>query len=81
MNHNFNLSMLNWNVRGLGDLQKCAVIKDLAVEAKPDLICYQDTKWSECSIFQVRHACPSKFKHYIALDAYFGANAQPKNLP
>lgn len=63
------LRILNWNVRGLGDGQKCDVIKDIAKDANPDLLAYQETKWCECSIFRMRQVCPSKFKHYATLDA------------
>lgn len=65
----FPLSIFNWNVRGLGDANKCAIVKDVICDAKPDLICLQETKWNESSIFTVRQICPSSFKNYIALDA------------
>lgn len=66
---NYPIRALNWNVRGLGDSQKCDVIKDIAIDANPDLISYQETKWSECSIFRVRQVCPAKFINFLTLDA------------
>lgn len=68
INFKFPLRVLNWNVKGLGDAQKCYVIKDLAIEANPDLLTYQETKWSECSFFRIRQVCQLKFKHYTVLD-------------
>ncbi|XP_078181452.1 uncharacterized protein LOC144575215 [Carex rostrata] len=65
----FPLRILNWNVRGLGDAQKCDVIKDIVIDANPDLITYQETKWSECSIFRVRQVCPAKFNQFEVLNA------------
>lgn len=63
------MSILNWNVRGLGDYKKCAVIKDLAIESHPDIICFLETKWSDCTIFNLRQVCPSKFRHFAALNS------------
>lgn len=63
------MSFLNWNVRGLGDLNKCAVIKELVTESHPDIVCFQQTKWSDCTIFNSRQVCPSKFRHIAALNA------------
>lgn len=50
----FSFKVLDWNVRGLGDVQKCRVIKDGVIDANCDIICFQETKWSEHSIFHVR---------------------------
>lgn len=69
MNFKFPLKILNWNVRGLGDPNKCAVVKDIVYDSKPALVCFQETKWNECSIFRVRQVCPSRFKNFIELNA------------
>lgn len=68
-NFNFPFKILNWNVRGMGDSNKCDVIKDSVLNANCDIICFQETKWCEHSIFCVRQVCPNKFRHYITLDA------------
>lgn len=47
----FNLKLLNWNVRGLGDSNKCAIVKDTIINSKCELFCLQETKWSEHTIF------------------------------
>src|SRR5664279_3169326 len=65
----FPFKVLDWNVRGLGDLKKCAVIKDIVVEEKPDLVCFQETKWDQCDIFKLRQVCPAKFRNFNVLNA------------
>lgn len=65
----FPLSVLNWNVRGLGDANKCAVIKELACDDNPDIICFQETKLSNCDIFKLRQVCRSKIKNFLTLNA------------
>lgn len=65
----FSFKLLNWNVRGLGDLNKCMVIKNSVLNLNCDLFCFQETKWNEHSIFKVRQVCLAKFKSYITLDA------------
>lgn len=39
MNLNFQIKLLCWNVRGLGDIQKCAVIKDVIIDSQCDIFC------------------------------------------
>lgn len=65
----FLISILNWNVRGLGDTNKCTVIKDVTTDNNSDLICFQETKLCECSIFEIRRVYPSKVRHFISLNA------------
>lgn len=65
----FPLTILNWNVRGIGDLDKCAVVKDMVCDVKPDLVCLQETKWNSCTKFRIKQVCPSRFTNFIALDA------------
>ena len=38
------ICVVSWNVRGLGDPDKCAIVKDALVSAAPALICLQETK-------------------------------------
>ena len=65
----FPFKILNWNVRGLGDQSKCMVIKNTVLDLNCDILCFQETKWCDHSIFRVRQVCPSKFNAYITLDA------------
>lgn len=64
----FCFNFLNWNVRGLGGLNKCRVIKNTVLDSKCDILCFQETMWHEHSIFCVRLVCPVKFRDYITLD-------------
>jgi exonuclease III len=38
------LSLLSWNVRGMGNARKCYLVKDAIRKAQIDLICLQETK-------------------------------------
>lgn len=69
MNFKFPLSFLIWNVRGLGNQQKCSMVKDVALDLKPDIICYQETKLRSCTPFQLRQVCPPRFVDFITLDS------------
>lgn len=55
----FPLKILNWNVRGLCDDKKCAVIKETVI----------DSKWNEVSFFRVRQICTAHFIDHLALHA------------
>jgi hypothetical protein len=35
---------VSWNVQGLGDPDKCAVVKDAVAAACPTILCLQETK-------------------------------------
>ena len=39
-----NFCVVSWNVRGLGDPDKCAIVKDALISAALTLICLQETK-------------------------------------
>lgn len=69
MNCKSKINLLNWNVRGLGDSNKCAIVKDTVIDSKNNLLCFQETKWDDHTIFRVRQVCPSRFREYAALDA------------
>jgi exonuclease III len=69
MMFNINLKILSWNVHGICKVNKCALVKDFVVDSKCEILCLQETKWSEHSIFRVKKVCPHKFTDYIILDA------------
>lgn len=56
-----NLNMLSWNVRGLGDLEKCNVVKEYISSSSCDIIFLQETKWDNGNIFQLRKIEPPRF--------------------
>lgn len=66
---NFSFTVMSWNVRGLGDINKCAVVKNLVTDLNCDIISFQETKWSDTSIFKMRQVCPSKYRNFAKLNA------------
>lgn len=47
-----NLTVMPWNVRGLGDSDKCTVVRDAIFSASPSIACLQERKLSEISAFK-----------------------------
>ena len=47
-----NFNVVSWNVRGLGDPDKCAIVEDALVSAAPAVICLQETKLHHIDQFQ-----------------------------
>lgn len=41
---NRSITVTSWNVRGLGDLDKCVTVLDTLLLAKPSISCLQETK-------------------------------------
>jgi exonuclease III len=64
-----NLSMLCWNVRGLGDSNKCVVVKDTIKEANTFILCIQETKLSEISFVKFNNIAPPRYTNYSILSA------------
>jgi len=60
-----NFCIVSWNVRGLGDPEKCAVVKDALVSANPSVICLQETKLHNISQFQAHNFLPPHFANTI----------------
>jgi len=36
--------VVSWNVRGLGDPDKCTIVRNALRDAKPSIVCLQETK-------------------------------------
>ncbi|CAN6251018.1 unnamed protein product [Urochloa humidicola] len=51
------LSILSWNVRGLGDRTKCNNVR-LAIHAQPTLLCFQETKLTSIDNFKAATFLP-----------------------
>lgn len=45
------------------------MVKDVVIESNCDIFCFQETKWSDRSIFRMRQVAPPKFNDYQTLDA------------
>jgi exonuclease III len=57
--------VVSWNVCGLGDPDKCAIVKDALVSANPAVICLQETKLHHINHFQARSFLPPHFAHTL----------------
>ena len=49
---------MSWNVHGLGDLDKCTIVRDAIRSTTPSVVCLQATKLSECEIFKAATFLP-----------------------
>lgn len=49
---------MSWNVRGLGDSDKCTVVRDAIFSASPSIACLQESKLSEISSFKAKTFLP-----------------------
>lgn len=54
--------LLSWNVRGLGCLEKCLVVRNVIREARCDFVCLQETKWNNWELNYVLSLLPSYFQ-------------------
>jgi exonuclease III len=50
--------VVSWNVRGLGDSDKCNVVRNVLSDAKPSFICIQESKLSEVNFFKAQSFLP-----------------------
>lgn len=55
-----NLSFLSWNVQGLGEEDKCVVVRDLISSAGPDFACLQESKLASLDMFKTRSFLPTR---------------------
>lgn len=64
-----NLKILSWNVRGLNDIRKRSIVKNLLREWKCDVICLQETKLSSLDRQMVGSLWSCPYVDWVALDA------------
>ena len=55
---NRSLSVLSWNVRGLGDPDKCNVVRDAISSANPTVMCVQESKLHSIDQFKIKTFLP-----------------------
>ena len=60
--------MISWNVRGLGDAEKCDIVRDTLTTVKPTIICLQETKLSSTSVTKARSFLPTSFRQFHCVD-------------
>lgn len=58
-----------WNVRGLGDRDKRAAVKDVIRSSKADIVLIQKSKLSSMSDLLIKEVCGSASFDWICLDA------------
>lgn len=64
------LKLVSWNVRGLGLLQKCYVVRDVLRASRCDIVCFQETKINKMEFNYVSRLLPSFFEYNcVFLDA------------
>jgi exonuclease III len=56
---------MDWNVRGLGDDSKNETIYKAIDDAKADIICLQETKLAQITVFKARKFLPPKFTDFL----------------
>ncbi|CAN6341061.1 unnamed protein product [Urochloa humidicola] len=62
-------SLLSWNVRGLGDSDKCKIVRDSLFSAKPDVACLQETKLRSTDSSKARSFLPPLLTDFYCVDA------------
>jgi exonuclease III len=60
---------VSWNVQGLGDPVKCAVVKDAIAAASPTILCLQETKLASLDPQKQRSFLPSHTSGVAKKDA------------
>ena len=50
--------IVSWNVRGLGDSDKCRIMRELFSNAKPNIFCIQESKLADFSLFKSQTFLP-----------------------
>jgi exonuclease III len=50
-----------WNVRGLGDSDKCNIVRNVFIDAKPSIICIQESKLAAIDLFKAKSFLPPPF--------------------
>lgn len=55
------MKILSWNVRGLGDDDKCTLVRDTITSCCPSVVRLQETKLASLTPFKMRSFLPVKF--------------------
>jgi hypothetical protein len=63
------LLIASWNTRGLGDDDKCVVIRDALSRACPSVVCVQESKVSSLDARKARSFLPQNISVFEAVDA------------
>ena len=63
----YTMKILNWNVRGLGDDDKCSLVRDVITSCCPSVVCLQEIKLPSLSLFKMRSFLPASYKDHTAM--------------
>jgi exonuclease III len=64
-----NLVFVSWNVRGLGDEDKCSTVRDHTLAAAPSVLCIQETKLASLTASKARSFLPPVLSLFAVADA------------
>ncbi|TVU02265.1 hypothetical protein EJB05_52261, partial [Eragrostis curvula] len=62
-------NLVSWNVRGLGDDDKCKLVRDGLSSPSPAIICVQETKLNDVSRFKAASFLPHGFSDFSFVEA------------
>jgi len=67
------ISILSWNVCGLGDLDKCTIVRDALHAAAPSVACIQESKLQDISTFKAKTFLPIKLSNSFRYNSASGS--------
>jgi exonuclease III len=62
-------TVLSWNVRGLGDPDKCTIVRNAISLASPSVACLQESKLCELNCFKARSFLPTRLPCFLCINA------------
>ena len=62
------LSLESWNLRGLGDDDKCSIARDAISLANPMVCCIQETKLDVTTVFKACSFLPTSLSEFVTVD-------------
>lgn len=66
---NVSFTIMSWNVRGLGDKNKCAIVRDAISSARPNVVCIQETKLCDVDRLKARSFLPTYLNEFQVIPA------------
>lgn len=63
------IKFFSWNVKGLNDKVKRSLVKQEIQKEQPQVLCLQETKWSNPSRATVNEAMGPRYANYITIPA------------
>jgi len=63
-----------WNVRGLGDSDKCNLVRRVFLDARPNIVCIQESKLAEIDAFKAKTFLPTSLSNSFVLSPAAGTH-------